>query len=106
LKILKKQERKQKVHKSSKSSTSESSKNLNSSVNKDYEHWVVMHGNKEAVKADVKDLGKVIEVSYKGDPNNNFNLLSKEGRRGWGALGGSEVEGEAVEGFRGEDGGC
>ena len=108
LKILKKHNKKRKVRKSLKSSksgdhsNSDSSMNSNSYVNKDWENWVVMHGNKEVVKADVKELGKVIGVSYKGDPNNSFNLLSKEGRRGWGAVGGAEVEGGFVEGVRGE----
>jgi hypothetical protein len=54
----------------------------------------VLHEKPAVVKEDVKEIGRVIGVRFKGDPNNSFNLLSKEGRREWRAAGGSEVEEE------------
>jgi hypothetical protein len=88
LKILKKHERYRKARKQSSNSKaatiplSESSGNSNSSVNKDLESWVVLHEKKEVVKADVKEIGRAIGLTFNGDPHNSFNLLSKEGRRG------------------------
>jgi len=49
------------------------------------------------VQEDVKELGKVLGVKFKGDSNNIFNLLSREGRKEWrsiGGVGGSEFEKE------------
>lgn len=66
----------------------------------------MMHEKLEVVKADVKEIGLVIGVSFKGDPNNSFNLLTKEGRRGLRTAGGSEMEGEGVRGGRVEEEGC
>ena len=106
MRILKHRYRKRKARKSSLAtksvdiSTSQSSKHSNSSVNKDWENWVVMHEKLEVVKADVKKIGRAIGVSFKGDPNNSFNLLTKEGRREWRVTGGSEMEEEGVGGER------
>jgi len=106
LKILKKRDSKRKARKSSLRSkseeilSSESSKNSNSSVNKDWENWILMHEKPEVVKADVKEIGRVIGVSFNGEPNNSFNLLTKEGRKGWRKAGGSEMDGEGVGGGR------
>ncbi len=97
---MKKRDRKRKAHKQATSSKvaniplSESSKNSNSSVNKEWENWVIMHENKEVAKVDVTKIGRVIGLNFNGDPNNSFNLLSKEGRKGWRAAVGCEVEGE------------
>jgi hypothetical protein len=46
------------------------------------ESWVVLQEKKEVVKADVKEIGRAIGLTFNGDPHNSFNLLSKEGRRG------------------------
>jgi hypothetical protein len=77
---------------------SKNSKNSSSSVNKDLENWVVLHGKKEAVAADVRDGGKGVGLQYQCDTTNSFKLLSKEGRREWRAEGGCEIG-------RGRDGG-
>lgn len=58
----------------------------------------MLHEKKEGSNDDVKKLGRVIGVSFKGDPNNSFNMLSKEGRRGWRAASGGELEEGDVEG--------
>jgi len=97
LKILKKQNMKRKVRKvtnntkAATNSTSDSSKNSSSLVNKDWENWVLLHGKAEVVAYDVRDIGKEVGVKYKCDTNNNFNLLTREGRMEWRAAGGSEV---------------
>jgi len=52
-----------------------------SSVNKDWEHWVALHGKSNVANADVTGIGTSIGVKFSGDKNNRFNVLSKEGRR-------------------------
>jgi hypothetical protein len=51
-----------------------------SSVNKDWEHWVVMHGDEEAVREDVRGLGEAIGIHISGDGGNMFRVLSRGGR--------------------------
>jgi hypothetical protein len=50
-------------------------------VNKDWENWVVLHGKRDAVEEDVREIGKTLGVKFKGDKNNSFNLLTREGRK-------------------------
>jgi len=57
-------------------------------------------------KADVTEIGWVIGLNFNGDPNNRFNLLSKEGRKGWRAAAGREGEGESGGGSRSSRSGC
>jgi len=112
LKILKKRDRKRKARKQASSlkvefiPLSESSKNSNSSVNKEWENWVIMHENKEVAKVDVTKIGRVIGLNFNGDTNNSFNLLSKERRKGWRAVVGREGEGESGGGGRSFRSGC
>ena len=40
---------------------------------------------------DVRNIGKSIGVMYKCDTNNSFNLLTREGRKEWRAVGVSDV---------------
>jgi len=62
-------------------SSSDSSKNSNSSVNKnDWENWLFLHGKAEKVKEDVRDLSKLVGVKINCDTTNSFNLLLREGR--------------------------
>jgi len=81
-------------------SNSDSSKNSSSSssVNKDWENWVLVHGKPLAVANDVRDIGKAVGVRFQCDTSNSFNLLTKEGRKGWRAAGGGEVGNEGVRG--------
>lgn len=63
-----------------------------------------LHGKGDKVADDVMSLGKVVGVRYQCETVNNFNLLSKEGRREWrAASAGNRVDGE-VKG-KGVDGG-
>jgi hypothetical protein len=65
------------------SSTSDSSKISTSSVNKDWENFVVLHGKPEKVAKDVGGIGRTVGVSYECDTKNCFDLLTKKGRREW-----------------------
>lgn len=60
---------------------SNSSKISNSSVNKEWENWAVLHGGKELADEDVREIGKSLVVHFVGDKNNRFNLLTRERRR-------------------------
>ena len=92
LRILKRQAKDRKARslaRSSKSRTVDvavptkvSSITSNSSVNKDWEHWVALQGGTEAATADTSGIGTLLGVNYKRDKNNRFNVLSKECRRG------------------------
>ena len=106
LKILNKKRRKSKGRMTEQNSkaaanTSDSSKNSSSSVNKDWENWVVLHGNLKVVAEDVRDIGKVVGVKYNFDTLNSFNLLTKDGRKDWRAVGVSELGSEGVGGCGG-----
>jgi hypothetical protein len=50
------------------------------SVNKDWENWVIMHGNEKVAVEDVWGIGKVIGVKFNGSDENMFKVLSGEGR--------------------------
>lgn len=41
------------------------------------------------MEEDEKKIGRTLGVNFKGDNNNKFNLLSKEGQREWRAERGS-----------------
>jgi hypothetical protein len=47
-------------------STTDSSKNSSSSVNNDWKNWILAHDKPQGVAKDVKEIGKVIGVSFKG----------------------------------------
>jgi len=57
-------------------------------VNNDWENWVLLHGKSKAVEADFQDIGKTVGVSFTCNTSNSFNLLTREGRKGWRAVGG------------------
>ena len=110
IQILKKQKRKKKASvmqhksKSAEGSSSDSSKNSNSSVNKnDWENWLVLHGKADKVKDDVRDLGKIVGVKINCDTTNNFNLLSREGRKNLRAADGGGMNVLGKEGVGGEN---
>ena len=60
-------------------------------------NWVVLNEKSSAAQKDVTELGKVLGVKFKGDPNNSFNLLTREGRKEWRAAGG--VGGNSIDGI-------
>jgi hypothetical protein len=97
LNFLKKQKRSKKASKgkcqltNEDTSTSESSKNSNSSVNKDWENWVILHGKTQEKVDDVKAIRKKVGLKFNCDTTNSFNLLTKEGRKELRAAGVNEV---------------
>ena len=52
-----------------------------SSVNKDWNNWLVLHGNDKVTSDDVCDIGRTIGLNFNGDKNNPFDVLSGEGRK-------------------------
>jgi len=56
------------------------------SVNNEWKNWVLLHGNEKAMEADVQDIGKVIGVSFQGDLNNKFSVLSRSKKAEYGPV--------------------
>jgi hypothetical protein len=55
------------------SSASEASDN-------DWQNWVAVHGNDHQVVEDVQDIGKTIELTFRGGKENMFQVLSRVGK--------------------------
>ena len=97
MKILRKKIRKRSGRKEPRGGVSMESNHISSndsssmSVNNDWQHWVVMHGNEKVAVEDVWGVGKAIGVKFNGDPTNMFNMLSRAGR-------GKNGNGEGVQG--------
>ena len=52
------------------------------SVNKnDWSNWLVVHGNDRVKSDDVRGIGKMVGLNFKGDKNNRFDVLSGVGRK-------------------------
>lgn len=83
LKVLKRKEHKRSVLAKTSNlmtnSLSNSSNTSNASVNKDWEHWVVLHDKQEVAMEDTREVGKSLGVSFEG--GKKINLLTKEGRK-------------------------
>jgi leucyl aminopeptidase (aminopeptidase T) len=97
LRILKRQKRTRREGKDSSpakavtTSSSETSKNSSSSVNKDLENWVLVRGKAESVAEDVKKIGRAAGLSFECETKNCFSLLTKEGIREWRTSGAKEL---------------
>ncbi|GAU47312.1 hypothetical protein TSUD_283800 [Trifolium subterraneum] len=50
------------------------------SMNKDVQHWVVMHGNQQVVEEDVKGVGEAIGLTVNDEGENMFSVLVRGGR--------------------------
>ena len=59
-----------------------------SSVNNDWENWLVLNTNKKTAVEDVYDIGKQIGLNFEGDKNNMFDVLSGVGQKTHGEGGG------------------
>lgn len=46
-----------------------------SSVNNDWNNWMILHSNEEVVVDVVRGIGKAIIVKFNGDRSNMFNEL-------------------------------
>ena len=51
------------------------------SVNKDWNNWLVLHGNDKVRSDDVSEIGRSIGLNFAGDKNNMFDVLSRVGRQ-------------------------
>jgi len=60
------------------------------SVNNDWSHWVVLHGDEKIAVEDVWGIGKAIGVQFNGDSHNMFGVLAR-GRNGRGKMQTPEV---------------
>jgi hypothetical protein len=49
------------------------------SVNKEWNHWVVLHGKEKEAAEDVWGIGKVIGLLFERDNHNMFSVLSRAG---------------------------
>ena len=58
-----------------------------SSVNNEWQNWLVLHGNTKVRPKDVCDIGKVVGLKFTGDKNNMFDVLSGVGRKNNGGSG-------------------
>jgi hypothetical protein len=47
--------------------------------NNDWTNWVAVHGNEQMVVDDVCGIGKTIGVTFRGDKENIFHVLSRAG---------------------------
>jgi len=61
-----------------------------SSVNNDWENWLVLHGNEKTKSEDVCEIGKAVGLKFAGDKNNMFDVLTTKGRKHQGG-GGEKV---------------
>ena len=52
-----------------------------SSINNDWKHWLVLHGDEKAVNQDVCDIAHIVGLMFQGDNNNMFYVLSGMGRK-------------------------
>ncbi|MCH86865.1 cytochrome P450, partial [Trifolium medium] len=67
------------------------------SVNNDWKHWVVMHGNEQMAVEDVWGIEKAIEVKFNGDNVNMFSVLSRADKRQQAKSGGAPAGGGVDE---------
>jgi len=51
------------------------------SVNNDWNNWLVLHGNEKVRSEDVRDIGRTVGLNFTGDKNNMFDVLSGAGRK-------------------------
>lgn len=49
--------------------------------NNDWSNGLVLHGSDKAKSEDVRGIGKVVGLNFKGDKNNTFDVLSGVGRK-------------------------
>ena len=55
--------------------------NSQTSVNNDWNNWLVLHGNDKVLAEDVCAIGRTVGLTFSGDLNNKFDVLSGMGRK-------------------------
>jgi len=63
------------------SKAASSNSSSQTSVNKDWNNWLVLHGNDKVRSEDVRDIGRTVGLDFTGDKNNMFDVLSGAGRK-------------------------
>ena len=51
------------------------------SVNNDWNNWLVLHGNENVRSEDVRDIGRTIGLNFTGENNNMFQVLAGTSRK-------------------------
>ena len=66
-----------------KAASKAASSNCNSqtSVNNDWNNWLVLHGNENVRSEDVRDIGRTIGLNFTGENNNMFQVLAGTSRK-------------------------
>jgi len=64
-----------------KSNDASSTVGSQSSVNNDWENWLVLHGKGKNKADDVCEIGKIVGLKFKGDKNNMFDVLAATDRK-------------------------
>jgi len=64
------------------------------SMNKEWNHWVVLHGNDEVMEDDVKNIGATIGVQL--NDRNMFGVLARKGKGKKKGVEGEVLEEESV----------
>ena len=54
--------------------------NSHSLVNKDWNHWAVLHGKEKDATEDVWEIGKALRLQFEGDVYNRFSVFSRAGK--------------------------
>jgi len=63
------------------SQTISSKSTSQTSVNKEWNNWLVLHGNDKVTSEDVCEIGRTVGLKFNGDKNNMFDVLSGVGRK-------------------------
>jgi hypothetical protein len=53
---------------------------MSRTVNNDWRNWVAVDDNDQMVADDVRGIGQTIGVTFRGDKENMFNVLSRAGK--------------------------
>jgi len=62
------------------SSGSSDKASSHSSVNKEWNLWVVLHGKEKEAAEDVWGIGKALGLQFEGDVHNRLSVLSRAGK--------------------------
>jgi len=63
------------------SQTVSSKSTSQTSENKEWNNWLVLHGNDKVTSEDVCEIGRTVGLKFNGDKNNMFDVLSGVGRK-------------------------
>jgi len=67
--------------------SNESNSASQSSVNNDWKHWLVLHGDEKTINKDVGDIAHTVGIKFQGENKNMFEVLSGTSRKNLGDRG-------------------